>query len=131
LKPLYSINYAITKYQLIDYKPQSYATQQASMIADLFLPKKFVWSVDYTYKYNPLVAPGFQRNTNIVSFAIARHIQQKDKGELRLSCYDLFNQGVSSFHYASENTINDSQGLLLRRYFLLTYSYRFTKVTNK
>jgi hypothetical protein len=131
LKPSYNVNYAITKYQLIDYKPQAYTTQRAGMIADLFLPKKFVWSVDYTYEYNPLVARGFQRNTNIFSFAVAKHIQKKDKGELRLSCYDLFNQGVSSFHYASENTINDSQSLLLRRYVVLTYSYRFTKVTNK
>ena len=131
LKPAYSINYAITKYQLIDYKPQSYATQRAIMVADLFLPKKFVWSVDYTYEDNPLVAPGFQRNTNIFSFAIAKHVQEKDKGELRLTCYDLFNQGVSAYHYASENTINDSQVILLRRYFLLTYSYRFTKATNK
>lgn len=131
LKPSYSINSAITKYQLVDYKPSSYTSQTATLSGDLFLPKRFVWSVDYAYKYNPLVAQGFQRNSNLLSLSVARHIQKKDKGEFRLTCYDVFNQGVSSFHYASENTINDSQTILLRRYFLLSYSYRFTKVTNK
>ncbi|MBS1533152.1 MAG: outer membrane beta-barrel protein [Bacteroidetes bacterium] len=131
LRPGYGINYAITKYQFVSYAPQSYTTQRATMVTDLFLPKKFVWSVDYTYEFNPLVAPGFQRNANIMSIAIAKHMQKNDKGELRLMCYDLFNQGVSSFHYASENTINDNQSIMQRRYFLISYSYRFTKVTNK
>lgn len=131
IRPSYNLNTAITKYQLVNYKPQSYTTQIAALSADLFLPKKFTWSLDYDYKYNPLVAPGFQRNSNIFSVSIARHIQKNDKGEFRLTCYDLFNQGVSSFHYASENTINDSQTLLLRRYVLLTYTYKFTKVTSK
>ncbi len=131
IKPTYSINSAITKYQLVDYNPSSYTSQTAELIGDLFLPKTFVWSVDYGYKYNPLVAPGFQRSSNILSLSIAKHVQKKDKGEFRLTCYDILNQGVSSFHYASENTINDSQTLLLRRYFLLSYSYRFTTMTNK
>jgi Outer membrane protein beta-barrel family len=129
VKPFYSINSAITKYQLVDYKPSSYTSQTAGLTADLFLPKKYVWSVDYGYKYNPLLAPGFQRSANILSLSVAKHVQKKDKGEFRFTCYDILNQGVSSFHYASENTINDSQTLLLRRYFLLSYSYRFTSMT--
>ncbi|MFI5160079.1 MAG: outer membrane beta-barrel protein, partial [Sphingobacteriales bacterium] len=131
IKPSYSINSAITKYQLVNYNPSSYTSQTATLSGDLFLPKKFVWSVDYAYKYNPLVEQGFQRSSNILGLSVARHIQEKDKGEFRLTCYDIFNQGVSSYHYASENTINDSQTLLLRRYFLLSYTYRFTTVTNK
>jgi len=131
IKPLYNINTAITKYQLVDYKPQSFTTQVASLGTDLFLPQKFVWSLDYSYRNNPITAPGFQRNSNIFSFAIAMHVQKKDKGELRLTCYDLFKQGVSTYHYASENTINDSQSLLLRRYVLLSYSYHFTQMTGK
>ncbi|WP_428329890.1 outer membrane beta-barrel protein [Mucilaginibacter sp.] len=130
LRPGYSINTAITKYQQVDYKSTSYTSQKAELGVDLFLPQKFVWDIDYAYKYNPLVAPGFQKNSNILSLSITRRIQSKDKGELRLSCYDLLNQSVSSYHYASENTVNDIQNQLLKRYFLLTYIYHFKSFGN-
>lgn len=89
------------------------------------------WSVNYSYIYNPQVSPGFQKSTNLLSLSIARTIQKNDMGEVRLSCYDLLNQAVSIYHYATENTINDIQNQSVRRYFLLSYSYRFRKTTTK
>jgi hypothetical protein len=93
---------------------------------DLYLPKKYTWNVNYAYSYNPLVAQGFRQNSNLLSLSFARHIQKKDKGEVRITGYDLLNQNVSSLHYASGNTINDIQYQPIRRYFLFTYTYRFS-----
>ncbi|MDP9081127.1 MAG: outer membrane beta-barrel protein [Bacteroidota bacterium] len=124
LRPAYSVNPALTKYQFVSYPSTSFTSQKASLAMDVFLPQKFTWDLNYNYSYNPLVATGFKKNASLLSVSIARRIQPKDKGEFRLTCYDLLNQSVSSYHYAYENTINDGQNVLLRRYFMLSYSYK-------
>jgi hypothetical protein len=131
LRPAYSIMPAVTAYQLVDYKNSSYITHKAEMAADIRLPKKLIWSVAYAYTYNPLVAEGFQKSSNLLSLSFGRQIQSKDRGELRITCYDLLNQSISTYHYATENTINDIQNQSLRRYFLLSYSYHFNKTITK
>ncbi|WP_295802067.1 outer membrane beta-barrel protein [Mucilaginibacter sp.] len=125
IRPQYSINPAVTTYQNVDYKSTSYTVQHAGLNFSLFVPQKYTWLIDYTYSYNPLVAPGFRRNSNLLSLALTRRIQKKDRGELKLTCYDLLNQSVNSIHFASGNTINDTQSLLLRRYFMFSYTYHF------
>jgi hypothetical protein len=125
IRSAYNINYSITNYQLVDLKNSAYTMQKALLSVNFFLPQKYTWGINDAYSYNPLVAPGFRQNSNLVSLSVARHIQKKDKGELRITCYDLLNQSVSSIHLASENIINDTQYQPLKRYFLLTYTYRF------
>lgn len=125
IRSAYNLNYSITNYQLVDLKNADYISQKALLSLVFFLPQKYTWSVNDAYSYNPLIAPGFKRNSNLVSLSVARHIQKKDKGELRITCYDLLNQSVNSIHLVSENTIDDSQYQPLKRYFLLTYTYRF------
>jgi hypothetical protein len=127
LQPSYNINYAITKYQLVNYPNSNYTTQGAGMIADISLLKSFRWRASYNYNYNPVVAPGFQRNSNLLDFSFTKRIQKGGKGEIGLVCYDLLNQNVSAVHYVSANTINDIQSQVLRRYVLLTYTYHFDK----
>ena len=125
--PSYSINYATTQYQLVNYPNTNYTTQSAGMVIDASLPKTFRWRVNYMYKYNPVVAPGFQQGTNLLNLSVTKSIQKNDRGEIGLVCYDLLNQNVSSIHFVSANTINDIQNQVLRRYILLTYTYHFNK----
>jgi len=125
LSPSYSVNYASTQYQLVNYPNSNYTTQTAGMIANISLPKNFNWRTSYTYTYNPITMPGFQQHTNLVNFTLTKRIQKKDKGEIGIVCYDLLNQNVSAYHYVVANTINDIQNQVLRRYLLLTYTYHF------
>ena len=125
VRSAYNINYTITKYQLVNFKSSAYTFQKALLSIDILLPKKFTWSLNSAYSYNSLVAPGFRQYSKLVSLSVARRIQKKEKGEFRLTCYDLLNQSVNSVHFASENTVNDIQYQPLKRYFLLTYTYRF------
>ena len=127
LEPSYNINYAITKYQLVNYPNTSYTTQGAGIVADVSLPENFRWRASYNYNYNPLVAPGFQRSTNLLDFSVTKRIQKGGKGEIGLIGYDMLNQNVSSRHYVIANSIYDMQNQILKRYVLLTYTYHFSK----
>lgn len=126
-EPLYGINYTTSQYRLVTYPNTKFITQNAGMRVDISLPENFRWKIDYTYKYNPLVAPGFQRNTNLLNFSVSKRIQEKGRGEIGLVCYDLLNQNVSLQHSVYGNSITDIQSQVLKRYLLLTYTYHFKK----
>jgi len=126
-EPSYTINFATTQYQLVNYPNTSYTMQGAGMAADISLPESFRWRASYNYNYNPLVAPGFERSSNLLNFLVTKRIQKGGKGEIGLICYDILNQNVSASHYVIDNTINDVQNQVLRRYVLLTYTYHFSK----
>ena len=123
----YNINYAKTQYQLVNYPANSYTTQGGGVEADVSLPQNFRWRASYDYNYNPLVAPGFQRNSNLLDFSVTKRIQKDGRGEIGFVCYDILNQNVSAGHYVEGNTINTTQNQVLKRYILLTYTYHFTQ----
>lgn len=127
----YRVDHAVTKYQQIALAENAYTTHAASLAVYLRLPERYMWDVSYVYRYSPLVATGFQRSSNLLSVSIAKKIQKSDRGEFRVTCYDLLNEGVSSYHYASENFINDGQYQILKRYFLFSYFYRFNDFGKK
>lgn len=128
ITPSYNISPRITTYQGVDYNTVKYVPQTLDVPVIVRWPKRFTFEANYTYSYNPLVAPGFQKSSNLLNLAFAHQFQYKDRGEIRISCYDIFDQNVSSYRYASDNYIADSQSQILKRYFLLSYSYRFSNV---
>jgi hypothetical protein len=126
-QPSYTVNFATTQFRLVNYPNTSYTTQSTGMAVEINLPESFKWHVDYKYKYNPIVAPGFDKNSNLLNFSFSKRIQEKGRGEIGLVCYDLLNQNVMATHYVNGNTITDIQSQVLRRYILLTYTYHLKK----
>jgi hypothetical protein len=132
ISPSYSVSPNITTYQNVTYNTLKYITQSLAVPVTFRAIKHYTMEANYTYNYNPLVSAGFQRSSNLLNLAVARQFQYRDRGEIRLSVYDLFDQNISSYRYASGNIVDDYQNQLLKRYFLLTYAYRFnTTITAK
>jgi hypothetical protein len=49
---------------------------------------------------------------------------KKDRGQLKLSVYDLLDENISVSRYAYNNAVTISQQEVLKRYLLLTYQYK-------
>jgi len=126
-EPAYLLNPTITHYEQVKLPGPHYFQQVISLPLDINWPKHINCTLNYTHIYNSLEATGFQRQSNLVNFSFAHSIQKKEKGELRLTCYDILNQSVSLNHYVANNTVYNSQNQIIRRYFLFTYTYRFDK----
>ncbi|RYE20625.1 MAG: TonB-dependent receptor, partial [Sphingobacteriaceae bacterium] len=131
INPSYNLSPNITSYQNVEYNSVKYVTQSLDVPIVVRWPKHVVIEANYTYTYNPLVAAGFQRSINLLNLSVARLIQKRDRGEIKLSCYDLLNQNISAYRYATANTTVDAQNQILKRYLLLTYAYRFNKTITK
>ena len=131
INPSVKISPIITTYQQVTYRSLIYIPQSLNIPVVTNWVKHMTFLVDYTYTHNPLVASGFQQNLNILNFSLARQFQFHDRGEIKISCYDLFDQNINSFRLVSGNSVFYQQNQILKRYFLLTYSYRFNKTINK
>ena len=131
INPTYTISPSFTSYQDVNYKNIRYATQSLYIPTVIKMVKHMTFEANYSYKYNPQVAPGQQRSSNVLNLSIARQFQFRDRGEIKISCFDLFDQSIDSYRYVGGNYLYDIQQQILRRYFLLSYSYRFTSTTTK
>ncbi|WP_448701225.1 outer membrane beta-barrel protein [Mucilaginibacter sp. AW1-3] len=128
INPAYNVSPRLTTYQEVNYSNVKYVPQSLDVPVVVRWPKRYTFEANYTYNYNPLVTNGFQKSSNLLNLAVAHQFMYRDRGEIRVSCYDIFDQNVSSYRYASANYIIDSQSQILKRYFLLSYSYRFSTV---
>lgn len=130
-EPAYSINRNITTYTGVNYNNVAYTSHSVDTHFMSHLPGKIDIEGSYNYTYNPLASAGFQKSINLVSMSLAHQLLKKDRGEIKLSCYDIFNQNVSAYQYAGANSITDVQSQIIKRYFLLTLLFKFNKAITK
>jgi hypothetical protein len=94
-------------------------------------PKRIIWETKQEFTYNSQVSNGFQKSINVISSSVALQFLKKDRGEIKVTGYDLFNQNTSVYRYTGNNTIYDVQNNTLKRYFLLTLTYKFNSLSTK
>jgi hypothetical protein len=87
------------------------------------LPKHWVWESTVDYWYNPQVAAGIRKSNFRWNAGVNFLFLKDDKGQLKLSVYDLLNQNVNVSRTIRENYIQDFQTIVLQRYFMLTFTY--------
>ncbi len=95
------------------------------------LPKHFVWESSIDYSFNPDVAEGLRKNNTRWNAALNYLFLKDDKGQLKLSVFDLLDQNISVSRSVRENYVQDNQVTVLRRYFLLTFTYNIRKFGDK
>ncbi|MGF7074331.1 outer membrane beta-barrel protein [Mucilaginibacter sp. 3215] len=124
-------NRSNSKYQYDDFRNIRTGTYNISNSLMVRFPKKIIWETKQDFNYNSQVAAGFKKGVNVVSSSLALQMLKKDRGELKLSVYDIFNQNVSVYRYINTNSVSDVQNNTLKRYFLVTYSVKFNKLSTK
>ncbi len=131
LNQRYSFNINQAKYDNQKYyKNLEVITHSAESEVVIRLPKHFVWENLINYTYNPQVSPGIRKNAVRWNGGVNYLFLKEDKGQLKLSVFDLLNQNISVYRYTTENSIFDSQTTTLRRYFMLSFIYNIRTFTS-
>lgn len=120
-----------TRYHYDDFRNIKVGSYNISNSLVVRFPKKIIWETKQDFNYNSQVAAGFKKGVNVMSSSLALQMLKKDRGELKLSVYDIFNQNVSVYRYINSNSVSDVQNNTLKRYFLVTYSVKFNKLSTK
>ena len=80
-------------------------------------------SFDYTYYGGNRGPSSATASVPIFSPSIAKQLFKKKDGELRLSCFDLFNKNQVISTSSLNNQVTNSQTNLLGRYLMLTFTF--------
>jgi hypothetical protein len=97
----------------------------------LRLPAGFVFQSDIDYFINPDENPQLSTSRTLFNMGLSWMFLKEKKGLLKLYAYDVLNQNKQLNRTVAENFIIDQQTTVLRRYFLLTFSYNIRSFSTK
>lgn len=106
----------------------SYYTHVYSADATYTFPKGFILASDVDYTFNTGLASGYNQNYAIWNASIAKQVFKNKRGELKAAVYDLLNQNTSVYRNVSDNYIQDVRNTTLKRFFMLSFTYRINRM---
>lgn len=127
----YNFNNSFTEYKQVKFRSISNFTHTLGTDFSLRWPKRVILDAKYNFNYNPQVAQGFPKSSHIVNLALTLQMLKKDRGQLKVSVYDLLDQNISVYRYADENAVSTGDQQILKRYFLVTYQYKISVYKGK
>ena len=121
------INYYRTQYSLQAALNTEYLNQQYSTEVNWQLPKRFYFNTEFTYTINSQRASGFNTKVPLWNAFISKQFLRFNRGEIKLSAFDLLKQNIGVSRSTSQNYIEDKRVKNLQRFFLLSFTYSLTK----
>jgi hypothetical protein len=104
-----------------------YFTQAYSTEINYFITGALIISTDFDYLINTGRADGFNQNIPLWNAGIAHQLFKKKNGEIKLSVNDILDQNQSIDRNIADNYIEDTRTVVLKRYFLLTFTYNLNR----
>lgn len=119
----YNLNYNKSDYENRDFADLDVASHYSMSELVIRWPKNIVWETSLNYRYNSQAAPGIQKSVALLNGGIIFLFLKDQKGQLKLSAYDLLDQNTNVYRITNENSIIDRQMNFVQRYYMLTFTY--------
>lgn len=121
--------YNKAKYSLQSSLNNEYFTQNYSIDAGWQLPKNFYLSTDFRYTISSQRAAGFNAKVPLWNASFSKLFLKYNRGELKLSVYDLLNENQAIVRNTNSNYIEDQNNRVLKRFFLIGFTYSLNKMS--
>lgn len=123
----YTGNYSIVNSLLQPENNQNYFFHTVELKTEYIFWKGFLIQSNLgQYLYRGL-SGAFNQDFLLWNLSFGKKLFKDQKGELRLSVFDVLNQNNSISRNVSENYVEDVENDILNRYFMLTFTYNFRK----
>lgn len=130
INPSYDISFNHAKYSLGNRQNQNYADHTAQLDLTSYWPEKIIFGNTITYSHLGETAPGFDKDFVLWNMSLGYKLIGDD-GILKLTVYDLLDQNIATSRRTGEDYIQDTQELVLKRYAMLSFTYKFSKFGGK
>ncbi|MDB5229526.1 MAG: outer rane beta-barrel protein [Chitinophagaceae bacterium] len=105
-----------------DYWQQNYSADMTN-----YLPWGLIINNQLDYTVNTGRSDGFNTNVALWNASLSKGIMKNRRGEFKLSAFDILNRNVGVTRTQGQNSIVDQRYSVLKRYFLLSFTYSINK----
>ncbi|WP_046287345.1 outer membrane beta-barrel protein [Zobellia galactanivorans] len=130
VEPGYSVTVNSTQYNLESYDDINFTSHNAELKTTLYWPKNVIWANDIRYNYNGSVGNNFDKDAVFWNMSLGVQMFKKS-ATLKLLAYDLLNQNINTKRITGQDFIQDEQGTVLTRYFMMSLTYKFDQFGGK
>lgn len=120
----YNANYSTVKNSFQQSMNNNYFSQSAGLGLNLLSKNGWIFNTDINNQLYRGLTASFNQNFWLWNMGVGKKFLKDQKGELRLSVFDLLKQNRSISRVVAPNYIEDNQTQVLTQYFMLTFSYR-------
>jgi hypothetical protein len=121
-------SYNKAKYSLQSSLNNKYFTQDYGIDLGWQLPKNFYLATDFRYTISSERSAGFNARVPLWNASISKLCMKLNRGEIKLSVFDLLNENQAIVRTTNSNYIEDQNNRVLRRFFLVGFTYSLNKM---
>jgi outer membrane beta-barrel protein/carboxypeptidase-like protein len=126
----YSANFNVVNNSIQPQLNSNYFSQSAEVKFNLLSKKGWFLNNDLTNQSYTGLTNGFNQSYWLWNAAIGKKFLADQRGELKLSAFDILGQNRSITRTVSETSIEDDQNLVLTQYFMLSFTYTLKSFGN-
>jgi hypothetical protein len=119
----YSANFNVVKNSLQAQLNNNYFTQTAGIKFNLLTKSGWFYQNDLNNQLYRGLSSAYNQNIWLWNMSAGKKFLKDQKGELKLSVFDLLNQNTSITRTTTETYVEDVQNTVLQQYFMLTFTY--------
>ena len=119
----YNVNISDVKNSIQPQLNNKYVQQSAGLQMNLLNKKGWFIQNDVSNQTYSGLTDGFNQNYWLWNAGIGKKFLKKQKGELKLTVFDLLKQNQSIIRTVDERSVSDVQNKVLQQYFMLTFTY--------
>jgi hypothetical protein len=117
----------MARYTLQPQQNGDFFSQTISTEATIYSKSGWVLSTDFDYIYNAGRSEGFNTSIPLWNASLSKQMLKNKAGELKFYVFDLLNQNISISRNVTSNFIQDLQTRVLKRYFMISFTYNLRK----
>jgi hypothetical protein len=119
----YSANFNKVRNQLVKERNDNYFQHVAGLQLNLLSKNGWFFQNDLNNQFFKGLSQGFDQAYSLWNMGIGKKFLQDNKGELKLTVFDLLKQNRSIVRNVTETYLEDNRNEVLQQYFMMTFTY--------